>query len=62
MASSTSRSDIDEDKFFFGKITSEEANEILLKGKKYIYMTLSICYCRWKLLKLLILHDHELLI
>lgn len=33
MASSTSRSDIDEDRFFFGRITSEEADEILIKGK-----------------------------
>lgn len=31
MASSTSRSDIDEDRFFFGKINSEEADAILLK-------------------------------
>ncbi|XP_071521228.1 tyrosine-protein kinase HTK16 isoform X2 [Panulirus ornatus] len=29
MASSTSRSEVDEDRCFFGKITSEEANEIL---------------------------------
>lgn len=31
MASSTSRSDIDEDRFYFGKITSNEADEILMK-------------------------------
>lgn len=30
-ASSTSRSDIDEDRFYFGKITSSEADDILMK-------------------------------
>ena len=32
MASSTSRSEVDDDRWFFGKITGEEAIGILLKG------------------------------
>lgn len=35
MTSTTSRSETDEEKWFFGKITSNEANKHLIKGRTY---------------------------
>lgn len=45
MASSTSRSEVDEDRYFFHKITSEEANEILARegGEEGTFLVRESC-------------------
>ncbi|XP_042859998.1 tyrosine-protein kinase Shark-like isoform X3 [Penaeus japonicus] len=45
MASSTSRSEVDEDRYFFRKITSEEANEILARegGEEGTFLVRESC-------------------